>query len=93
MNDVVSIEGPLEREDGRLTLQIPLGVGGDKLAHLAKGIGQIEDTDLVVVVQPWLAERLNIGADSLVVLDNAEGKFRITRSAANDASSALGRQS
>ena len=84
MSDVVSIEGPVELEDGRLTLRIPLNEGGDKLAPLTKGIGGIEGDDLVVVIQPWLAEKLSIGAHSLVVVDNTEGKFRITRSAAND---------
>ena len=85
MSDIVSIEGPVELGDGRLTLRIPLSEGGDKLAPLTKGIGGVEGDDLVVVIQPWLAEKLRIGANSLVVVDNAEGKFRITRSAANDA--------
>jgi hypothetical protein len=84
LNDIVSIEGPVELEDGRLTLRIPLSEGGDKLAPLASGIGAIEGDDLVVVIQPWLAEKLRIGANSLVVVDNTEGKFRITRSSTND---------
>jgi hypothetical protein len=74
----------VELENGRLTLRIPLEAGGDKLAPLAKGIGEIQGDNLVVIIQPWLAEKPRIGADSLVVVDNAEGKFRITRSAAND---------
>ena len=82
--DYLSIEGPVELEEGRLTLRIPLHEGGDILAPLAKGIGQIEGDDLVVVIQPWLAETLRIGPNSLVIIDNAEGKFRVTRSAAND---------
>ncbi len=85
MTDIISIEGPVELEQGHLTLRIPLSEGGEALAPLAKGIGNIEGEDLVVVIQPWLAEMLKIGANSLVVIDNAEGKFRITRSAANDA--------
>ena len=84
MTDIVSIEGPVEMEDGRLTLRIPLEEGGDKLAPFARGIGQVEGHDLVVVIQPWLAEQLRLVDKSLVVIDNAEGKFRITRSAAND---------
>ena len=84
MSDVVSIEGPVELEDGRLTLRIPLEEGGDRLAPFARGIGRVEGADLVVTIPAWLAEQLRIGPDSLVVVDNAEGKFRITRSAAND---------
>ena len=84
MSDVISIEGPVELEDGQLTLRIPLVEGGDRLAPLTKGIGEVDGEDLVVVIQPWLAKELRIGANSLVIVDNAEGKFRITRSAAND---------
>jgi len=84
VSDIVSIEGPVDLEDGRLVLRIPLAAGGDKLAPFAAGIGQIEGDDLVVEIKPWLAEMLNVRADSLVVVDNTEGKFRVTRSAAND---------
>jgi hypothetical protein len=85
MSDIVSLEGPVELENGQLTIRIPLEYGGAELAPFTTGIGEIQDGDLVVVIQPWLAEKLNIGAESLVVVDNVEGKFRITRSAANDA--------
>ena len=54
------------------------------LAPLAKGIGEIDGEFLKVVIQPWLAEKLRIGAGSLVIVDNASGKFTITRSVAND---------
>ena len=84
MTDSISIEGPVELLDGNLILRIPLSVGGDKLAPLARGIGQIEGDYLCVIIKPWLADHLRIGAGSLVCVDNGNGKFRITRSAAND---------
>ena len=84
MCDKISLEGPLELIDGKLTLQIPLAVGGDKLAPLARGIGEIKGDNLVVVIQPGMAERLRIEAGSLVFVDNLNGKFTITRSAKND---------
>ena len=84
MADSISIEGPVELIDGNLTLRIPLSVGGDKLAPLARGIGQIEGAYLEVIIKPWLAEKLRIVAGSLVIVDNKNGKFTITRSAAND---------
>jgi hypothetical protein len=65
-------------------LRIPLAAGGDKLAPLALGIGESDGEFLNVVIQPWLAEKLRIAAGSLVVVDNANGKFTITRSGAND---------
>jgi hypothetical protein len=81
---LISIEGPVELIDGQLTLLIPLSVGGAQLASLARGIGEVEGEHLKVVIQPWLAEQLRIGAGSLVFVDNKNGKFTITRSAKND---------
>ena len=87
MPDSISIEGPVELIDGNLTLRIPLPVGGDKLAPLACGIGEIDGDYLCVIIKPWLAEKLRIAAGSLVVVDNKNGTFTITRSAANDQAS------
>lgn len=84
MAEVVSLEGPVEIVDGELAVLIPLEAGGDVLASFAKGIGEIDGNFLKVVIQPWLAEKLRIGAGSLVIIDNVNGKFTITRSAAND---------
>ena len=83
-DDPISIEGPVEMIDGILTLRIPLSVGGEQLAPLARGIGRIEGQLLCLHIKPWLAEKLQIGAGSLVVVDNRNGKLNITRSAAND---------
>ena len=84
MTEVVSLEGPVEIVDGELTILIPLDAGGAVLAPLARRIGKIEGAFLKVVIQPWLAEKLRIGAGSLVIVDNLNGKFTITRSAKND---------
>ncbi len=84
MSDSVSLEGPVELVGGQLAVRIPLAAGGDKLAPLTRGIGRTDDEYLTVVIQPWLAEKLRIGVDSLVIVDNVEGRFRITRSAKND---------
>jgi hypothetical protein len=84
MWDQISLEGPLALVDGRLAIIIPLEAGGAPLAPYARGIGVVEDACLKVVIQPWLAAQLRVGAGSLVVVDNLDGKFRITRSAAND---------
>lgn len=84
MHDFISIEGPVERVGANLMIRIPLSAGGDQLAPLARGIGRIEGDFLRVIIQPWLAEKLRIGEGSLVVVDNKNGKFTITRSASND---------
>ena len=84
MPEPISLEGPVEVTDGQLTICIPLAAGGDVLAPLARAIGIVEGEYLKVVIQPWLAEKLRIVAGSLVVVDNVNGKFTITRSALND---------
>jgi len=84
MTDVISIEGPVELVEGQLVFRIPLAAGGDKLAPLARGIGETDGEYLNVVIKPWLAEKLRLEAGSLVFVDNKNGKFTITRSAAND---------
>jgi hypothetical protein len=84
MPDYISLEGPIETVDGQLVLRIPLEAGGDKLAPFARGIGEVADGFLSVIIQPWLAEKLRVSAGSLVFVDNKDGKFTITRSAAND---------
>ena len=78
----------MELENGKLILRIPLDAGGDQLATFAKGIGEVQGDDLVVVIQPWLATMLKIEAGSLVFVDNANGKFNVSRSASNDSSEA-----
>lgn len=84
MEEKISLEGPVELVDGKLMVRIPLSDGGDKLAALAIGIGQVDGEYLNVVIQPWLAQKLRIEAGSLVIVGNNNGKFTITRSAAND---------
>ena len=83
MDDFISIEGPVDLVGGELMIRIPLSADGDELAPLARGIGQIEGDCLCVIIRPWLAEKLRIGEGSLIVVDNKNGKFTITRSASN----------
>jgi hypothetical protein len=84
MSEFVSLEGPIEAVGDSLVIRIPMEFGGAELADSARGISTIEDGHLVVVVEPWLASMLRIEDGSLVVVDNKNGKFNITRSAAND---------
>lgn len=84
MEEIITIQGPVELYDGQLVLRIPLACGGDKLAPYAKGIGEIEGDFLQIVIKPWLAEKLNISQNSLVIVDNCNAELTITRSAEND---------
>ena len=84
MSGKIFIEGVVERLDGELALKIPLDVGGRGLAPLTSGIGAVIGDHLIVVIKPWLAEQLRISEGSYVEVDNANGKFTITRSPKND---------
>ena len=86
MPDHTSLEGPLEDIDGRLVIRIPMSAGGAELAPYAENLREPDNEFFTVVIQPWLAEKLRVGAGSLVIVDNKEGKFTITRSASNDES-------
>jgi hypothetical protein len=90
MTEITSLEGPVDLVDDQLVLSIPLEYGGDKLAPFAKGIGVVEGDSLTIVIQPWLAEKLQISAGSLVVVDNRNDKLNITRSPTNGPPSSEG---
>ncbi len=72
---------------GPVTLEtVRRGLRGGFGPALNVQLGSIIGDNLEVEIKPWLAEKLRIGAGSLVFVDNKNGKFTITRSAANDES-------
>ena len=79
MGDVVSLQGPVEKIGGKLVLRIPLSAGGEELIQCSRGISEIEDDFLKIVIPDWLAAKLAISEGSLVQVDNREGKFNMTR--------------
>jgi hypothetical protein len=80
--ETISLEGPVELFNDKLTVRIPLAVGGDQLAPLAKGLGKIDGEYLNVTIPRRLAKKLKISAGSIVSVDNRKGKFNITLGAA-----------
>ena len=74
---MVSLQGPVERIDGKLVLRIPLDAGGDHLVHHARGISEVQGQYLTIFIQEWLAGMLRIEEGDLVNVDNANGKFNI----------------
>ena len=75
--DVTSLEGPVEKIDGRLVLRIPLDAGGAQFVGCTQGISEIEGDCLTIVIQEWLAGMLRIEEGDSVSVDNANGKFNV----------------
>jgi len=74
----ISLEGPVALIDGNLTLKIPLEYGAGLVA-CGRGIGQVLERDLVIVIQDWLAAKLAITEGSIVLVDNRDGKFNLKK--------------
>ena len=77
--DYISLRGPIEREDGKLVMRIPLDAGGERLRAVARGICEIDGDDLVVTIPHWLAQKIGVGEGSEVYVDDRWGKFNITK--------------
>jgi hypothetical protein len=77
MDEITSLQGPVEKIDGKLILFIPLAAGGDKLIECSRGISEVEGEYLKIIIPEWLAGMLRIDAGSLVSVDNQNGKCNI----------------
>jgi hypothetical protein len=77
VNDVVSLEGSVLKRDGQLLLLIPLDAGGEEFIECSRGISELKDGFLKIVIPEWLAGMLRVEEGGLVVISNANGKFGI----------------
>jgi hypothetical protein len=77
MNEVTSLQGPIEKIEGKLTIMIPLEAGGDQFIECSRGISEIQGEYLRITIPEWLSGMLRIDEGSLVSVNNANGKFNI----------------
>ncbi|MGA8537907.1 MAG: hypothetical protein WB566_00325 [Terriglobales bacterium] len=77
MDNVTSLQGPIEKIEGKLTLMIPLEAGGDQFIECSKGISEIQGEYLKITIPEWLSGMLRIEEGCLVSVDNENGKFNI----------------
>ena len=80
LSEVTSLEGPVIKKDGQLMLLIPLSEGGEELVACSRGISEVVDGRLKIVIQEWLAGMLRIEEGDLVCVHNTDGKFHIQAS-------------
>jgi hypothetical protein len=79
MNAPISIQGPVEIREGKLTLMIPLEVGGNELIPCTKGIADVEGEYLRVTFPDWLVQKLGwIHKGTIIEVDNKNGKFNFS---------------
>jgi len=76
-DEVTSLQGPVEKIDDKLILRIPLTAGGNELIECSRGISEITDGYLKIMIPEWLAGMLRIDAGTVVSVDNKGGKFNI----------------
>jgi hypothetical protein len=76
-DDVLTLEGPVERLDGKLALLIPLDEGGDKFLECCRGISEVQGNSLKIAIPEWLSGVLRIEEGDVVSIDNANGKLNI----------------
>ena len=77
MSDVTSLQGPVEKIEGKLTLFIPIAAGEDQFIECSRGIGEVEGEYLRITIPEWLSGMLGIEEGSIVSVDNEGEKFNI----------------
>jgi hypothetical protein len=76
-DDITSLQGPVEKIEGKLVLRIPLEAGGRELIECSRGISEVEKDYLKIAIPEWLAGMLRIDEGSLVSVDNRNGRCNI----------------
>jgi len=77
MEEVRQLQGPVLKRDGKLMLLIPLEEGGADFLECSRGISEVENGFLKIVIEEWLAGILQVEEGDHVVISNANGKFGI----------------
>lgn len=77
MEEITQLEGSVLKRDGKLMLLIPLDAGGADFVECSRGISELENGYLKIVIEEWLAGVLRVEEGDRVVISNANGKFGI----------------
>jgi len=77
VDEVTSLQGPVEEVDGKLALRIPLEAGGNQLIACSRGISEVKGEYLEIIIPEWLTGMLRIEKGDMVYVDNENGKFNI----------------
>ncbi len=78
-----SLQGPVLKVNGKLTLMIPLEDGEANVAACPRGISEVEGGCLKIAIPEWLAGMLRIDEGDIVTVSNWDGKLGIEPNEAN----------
>jgi hypothetical protein len=74
---MISLTGPVVEHEGFFWLLIPLEEGGKDFVECAKGVSLVENGYLKVFIASTVVEGIGIKTDSIVQIDNLNGKFNV----------------
>lgn len=77
-DEVFEMAGPVEEENGKLVLRIPLAMGGHEFTHVTESISEIDGPYLKIMLPQWLVQKLDLREGSRVAIDNRDRKFNMT---------------
>ena len=77
--NIVEMAGPVEEENGKLLLRIPLFQGGEEFVHVTEGISEIDGPFLKIILPQWLVQKLDLREGSRVAIDNKDRTFNMVR--------------
>jgi hypothetical protein len=76
-DEVHEMAGPVEEEDGKLVLRIPLAMGGNEFVHVTENISEIDGPYLKITLPQWLVQKLDLREGSRIAIDNKDRKFNM----------------
>jgi hypothetical protein len=78
-DEYFEMAGPVEDDNGKLVLRIPMAMGGHEFAHVTEGISEVDGPYLKITLPQWLVNKLELKEGSRVAIDNKDRKFNMVR--------------
>jgi hypothetical protein len=77
MEELMSLQGPVLKVNGQLTLLVPMEDAGSESIDCRRGISEVAGAYLKIVIPDWLVGMLRIEEGDLVSVSNWDGTFEI----------------
>jgi hypothetical protein len=77
MEELLLLQGPVLKVNGRLTLLVPIEDVGSDSIECRRGSSEVSGAYLKIVIPDWLAGMLRIEEGDVVCVNNWDGTFEI----------------